>query len=313
MPFMTFAEFRSSVFQHYFAGRYAQALAVLDQHAGNFPDQQGPILNWRACVQALTGQTDQALNTLQMAVDRGIWYEPQQLRSDTDLAALQGHPYFERIVAYCAEQYNLAKLAARPELRIIPPAEDTPRPHPLLLAIHGRSSNAAETAAYWQALAGQGWLVALPQSSQVTQMDGYGWDDLDLAESELVAHLEHLRAEHPIDPNRIILGGFSQGGGLAVYLTVGGKLRTRGFIAVAPYLRSVDFLMDTDFPSLPLQPRGWMITGGLDQDGGLFQKIETLLQKQNIPYQRKNYPDLGHEYPPDFATTWEQALEFILE
>jgi predicted esterase len=313
MPSTTFAEFRSAVFRHYFAGRYAEALARLDQQAGEFPDQIGLTLNWQACFQALTGHPDQALITLQQAVDRGIWYEPEQLRSDSDLASLQGDPYFERIVAYCAEQYNLAKLYSRPELRIIPPAKGTPEPYPMLLAIHGRGSNAAEAAEYWQGLAEQGWLVALPQSSQPVHRDAYGWDDMDLAESELVAHLERLRTDNPVDIDRIVLGGFSQGGGLSVYLTVTAQLRTRGFIAVAPYLRSVDFLMDTDLPGLPQQPRGWMITGGLDQASGLFQKLETLLQKHNIPYQRRNYPELAHEFPPDFATLREEAIQYILQ
>lgn len=312
MPSLSFAEFRSAVFQQYFAGRYAEALDLIDQHAGEFPDQLGMTLNWKACFQALTGQTDQALNTLQQAVDQGIWYEPEQLRSDSDLASLQDNPYFDRIVAYCAEQYNQAKLASKPGLRVIPPVAGTPAPYPMVLAIHGRGSNAAEAAEYWQELAEKGWLVALPQSSQPVQINGFGWDDMDLAESELAAHLERLRADHTVDPDRIVLGGFSQGGGMSVYLTVTAKLRTRGFIAVAPYLRSADFLMDADLPGLPQPARGWLITGGLDQGGGLFQRIETLLQNHNIPYQRRNYPELGHEFPPDFASVCEEAIQFIL-
>jgi hypothetical protein len=37
------------------------------------------------------------------------------------------------------------------------------------------------------------------------------------------------------------------------------------------------------------------------------------LQEHNIAFAEKVYPDLGHEFPPDFDQTFDQAIEFIFK
>lgn len=310
---MTFSDLATQMFAHYNAGQSEQALAVVNQHAGDFPEETSTIRIWQICLQALTGQTKAAKTTLRQALDSGLWYHPEALTGDPDLAALQDDPEFKALLARSASMYEQARRAARPEMSIFAPA-NLAGPLPLLIALHGMGGNAIQTAAYWQDLSAQGWLVAVPQSSQIVNVGGYVWDDQSLTEQELGAHLAHLHAAYPIDEGRIVLAGFSQGGGLAIYLSLQGILSAIGFIGVAPWLPVVDDLLRGAAPDLTRTPRGVIFTGGQDQPHqAMFEQIEDLFRQRAIPYRRQHTPAVAHAYPPDFAPQRDAALQFILQ
>lgn len=313
MTSLTFPELRAQMFKHYFAGEYAEALAIVDAHIHDFPLHRSHTLVWQVCLQAVTGQTGLALQTLQSGLDQGFWYAPSVMRGDSDLASLQGNPEFERMVAHCVEHYEEARRRARPRLTVEEPEEGAAKaPYPVLVAIHGRGGSAAETSDMWCDLVDRGWLVALPQSSQLTGQDAFCWDDHELAEVEITAHIQTLRENHAIDENRLVLAGFSQGAGMAVSLAIGGKTPAAGFIGIAPYLRHIDDLLERPALELVRKPRGYLVTGGLDRDDGLFEKLEKLLKEREIPYQRDHYAELTHDYPPDFPIVRDEALKYIL-
>ncbi|MEW5870426.1 MAG: hypothetical protein AB1894_14215 [Chloroflexota bacterium] len=317
MTDLTYAQFLNEMMRLYGSGDYAAALALVEQHGDDYPEQEVGVAIIRVCLLNVNGHSEAALQALQVALDKGYWYPLEALRGDPDLESLQGNPAYERMVAECEARHAKARLEGKPELVVYPPAgadavgADAIRPYPLLLAFHWRGGNASSFAPYWQGLAEQGWLVAVAQSSQVSEFDAYCWDDLETAESEAQAHLATLQAQYPLDPQRVILGGMSQGGGLAIWLACSRKLAASGFIGVAPFMR----WMDEVGPQLPQGRipgvRGCLITGGQDHDEGMFERIEGLLQAHEIPYQRQNYPDLAHAFPPDFEQRLPEMLAFI--
>ncbi|MFM8319442.1 MAG: alpha/beta hydrolase [Chloroflexota bacterium] len=312
MTSLSFPELRAAMFEHYNAGQYAEALALVNRHAPHLPQYRSHTLIWQVCLQAVSGQAEAALRTLQEGLDQGLWYAPSALRGDSDLAGLQGHPEFERMVAHCTEHYEEASRRARPGLTVIEPEQAQP-PYPLLIALHGRGSSMAEAAETWNTLADHGWLVALPQSSQLIGQEAYTWDDPRQAEAELAQHLEQLHREHTFDPQRVVLAGFSQGAGLAISLVIQGLIPAAGFIAVAPYLREVDALLEQPAEPPAHPPYGVIITGAYDPEQEMFEKIERLLQQRRLPYRRIDYEDLAHDYPPDFLALRQESLEIILK
>jgi predicted esterase len=313
LSLLTFPEISSRMFELYYAGQPVEALAFVNEHAGDVPDQISNIRIWQVCLQSLTGQTEQAKRTLEQTLDSGLWYHPEALTHDSDLAPLQDDPEYQSLVARSNEMYLEARQAARPELHVYTPPADAPTPYPALFVLHGMGGNADETAGQWQDLAGQGWLVAIPQSSQIVNVDGYAWDDAALTESELAVHFEQLCAEYPLDRRRIVLAGFSQGGGLAISLSLQGSLPSCGFIGVAPWLPTLEALLHAPTPAMDRPLRGVILTGGKDvPQVAMFDKFEALFEKRGLPYQRCTFPDLAHSYPPDFANVRSEALAFIL-
>jgi predicted esterase len=311
MDKMTFAQFLTETMRLFSAGDYAAALQAVQAQGGLYPEYRAVVYNLHYCLLALSGEPAQAIQVLQEAVDQGLWWPEAALRGDPGMDSLQGQEQFERLVSICAERHRVIQQAARPERLVIPPAAHTRPPYPTLIAFHPRGSSAADFAPDWEYLAGRGWLVMLPQSSQVRGLDAFCWDDTALAEKEAREHFAALAGQYAIDRQRVLLAGFSQGGGLAAWLAASQSIPARGIFVIAPYLRSVDALLGLPTPQVPAPVRGYLITGDLDRDEGLFDKLETLLARYSICYQRHRYPDLAHEMPSDMHASLQKALEFI--
>ena len=119
-----------------------------------------------------------------------------------------------------------------------------------------------------------------------------------------------MRRDYPIDPQRTLIAGFSQGGGLALRLALMHGGPSARFLMIAPYLPDLDALPDAP-AEVPTGARGYMVTGGKDNDNGLFDRIEQRLQSLKVPTLREHHPELGHAFPPDFAATLDRALGFL--
>jgi predicted esterase len=303
---MNYPEFRTTIFSLYGQQKYDEALAVIHAEARRFPEHAVRILYWQACVEGLAGQAEAALHSLQTLAEHGLWYDPEQVRGDPDLEILRGRPEFDAVLAAFAEQQAAAQRQAQPELLAFAPPENRPGPYPLLIALHGRNDNAGNFSIFFQQLAYEGWLVALPQSSVILASECYGWDDRELAAAEIAAHFAELQREFPIDPRRVVLAGFSQGGGLSIWLAATGRIPAAAFLAFAPYLHGVESLAIEPAPAHGL--RGWMFTGDQDPHQEMFVHFTTLLERSGIPCEHRRYPELGHYLPPDYAQSIPEVL-----
>lgn len=299
-------------FRLYRQGAYAEASALLTREGARFPESDPRIQFWRACMASRMGETRQALSILQAAVDAGYWYSEQQLRRDDDLEPLWNLPEYNGLVDVCLERFAAAQAEAKPELVIVKP-ESGAGPWPLLIALHGNSSSAQASTEYWLPAVSAGWLVALPQSSLIGGPDAFVWNDWDLAEQEVAAHFQALQEQYEIDEERVVLGGFSMGAGLVVWLTLKGTPRARGFVAVAPYIPEennvVSLLTDREAQSR----RGFVIIG--DKDKGcctIAHTLTTTLRENGNQIELREYADLYHEYPADFEHVLPRALEHIV-
>jgi acetyl esterase/lipase len=223
------------LFQRYYKGDYAGALKAAGELAARFPEEAVHTYLWRICLTSRLKQSEEALRLFAEGLEAGYWWAERQLRQDPDLELLQGLPEFERMVATSHTRHMAAQVTTQPELQVYAPPSTVSSPYPLFIALHGRGrSSEDDEASSWKHACGLGWLVAMPRSSQLVWPGAYGWDDDELAGKEIAAHYERLCSQYPVDRSRVVLGGISQGGALAVHLALGRKLPVRGFLAVVP-------------------------------------------------------------------------------
>jgi predicted esterase len=231
------------------------------------------------------------------------------------LKSVQGLTEFERLTAISLGRAAEAQAKARPELITLEPAERM-TPCPLLIALHGNTSNAQAMASSWQPLVSQGWLVALPQSSQVGGFDGYVWNDQERAEREIREHDAALRVRYPVDRAKTIVAGFSMGASTAIWLALSGAVEARGFIAVGPggpFMTQPDRWQPLAESSMAHNRRGYIIVG--DQDSLSFEGSKALVKSladSGFPCELEIHAGLGHAFPPDFEKSLECALKFLL-
>jgi len=297
--------------QLYNQEKYTQALELVDGLVVAYPDRVDHTALWRICLLSRLERFDEALLTMARALETGLWWAEPALRQDSDLEPLQGLPEFEQMVSVCIARHAAAQARGVPKLLTFEPDPLPTGPLPLLIALHGRSSSAEEDAPYWQAVTQLGWLLALPGSSQPGSPTSYVWDDTEKALAEITAHYAALKEKYALDEQRVVVAGFSQGGARAIQMALSGRIPARGFISVVP-----GGLDQDAFPSLVESARGrslrgYLVTGTLDQRQELFRFIHQSMNAAGLPCQMEAHPDLAHEFPPDFDSSLEKALQFL--
>jgi predicted esterase len=300
-------------FQHYNRGDYSGALEIAEDLVVRYPEQAVHTYLWRICLTSRLKRIDEALQLFAEGLDAGYWWSEGGLHKDPDLAPLQGLPKFEQLVAASHARHMAAQAGVQPDLRVYTPDSTVPLPYPLLIALHGGGHSLEnDNAPYWKHACQLGWLVAVPRSSQLSWPGAYGWDDSKLAGKEIVAHYDTLCAQYPVDRQRLIIAGMSQGGALAIHLVLGRKLPACGFLAVVPGNRVMEGLEPLVQSVQGSGLRGYMVAGGKDPRYEMFKQIHALFLQHGIPCEMEDHPELGHEFPPDFDNSLEKSLNFIL-
>jgi predicted esterase len=305
-----FQRFREETFRLYTEGRHAEALALVERNSPCFPDRWGDTLYWRGCLTALTGDRAGALRLLEEAVERGHWWSEGALRGDPDLSSLQGQGRFEALVEVCRQRHAQAEVGAWAELRVLRPRTDPP--WPLVIALHGAGGNAEEFGERWQPAVAAGWLVGIPQSSRMVAPGRFGWGDHDRAVQEIREHFQALIREHPIDRDRVIVAGFSQGGATAIGMALSGSLPVRGFLGIACAARDLNEIRAVVSDTRTLAIRGYLVVGDRDYVFDRARRLSEVLTDAGLAVRLEVRPGLGHEIPRDFDRSLLAGLEFVL-
>ena len=291
------------------AGAYAEALELATREAHQFPEySQKVIYSWRMDMACRLKNKDLTLRLLQEATDAGYWYGG--LRTDSDFELLFGDPEFERLARLCEERRAQAMANAVPVVKVMQPDAQF-SPYPLLLALHGAS--ASIEAEHWAAAASNGWLVCLPQSSQVFAPGAYTWNDWEWAQQEVCERFTAICKDYPVDPERVVLAGFSQGGGLATWLVLSGMIKARGLVLVGPFLMDVNKVIPLMEAHPPQGLRVYLVAGQRDRYcHGIALQLADLLPRYGVVCKLDVYPDLEHSFPLDFEKKLPEALKFVL-
>lgn len=296
------------LFQFYGEGKYADALAVAEKLADEYPEQDARTAFWLICLQNMTGQSARALQTFAEALARGVWWAESRLRGDSDLDSLQGNPEFERLVKLSEAMRKQAETGAKPEVFVQQPSGTGP--FPLLIVLGPRGNVPELDRRDWSPVLNLGWMLALPRSTQMASPTSFLWDDREKALNEIEAHYQTLRKTESVDAGRIVIAGFSQGAARAIELIMSQKVPARGFIAVVP--GPVDLVELADWAGSG-QGRGVLISGGKDPRYEMFVQIKEMFAQHNLPLLFENYPEMAHQIPNDFEPILQKGLQFILQ
>lgn len=297
----------------YLDGQYANAYDLITSICDQYPAWQGRAYEIRVDLAAMMGKLELAESILEQALDLGYFYNDFVLRKDEDLKALQGRPQFEDLVKRSFNRLAEEQQKSRPKLTILEPVEFPENKTPLLIGLHGNNSNAQGFSDYWDYLTRNKWLVALPQSAEISGKGLYVWNDIARVEKDIPAHYETLKQQYDIDENKTILTGFSKGGHAAIHLALNHFFPVNGFLALAPYVGEVDnwmqLLKSTDHSHL----RGYFVLGGKDDSctpGAL--KLKDELINVGVKCEMEVFPEMEHDIPVNIDEVLPKALNFIL-
>jgi hypothetical protein len=160
MDQMTFPELRDKLASLYTEGKYANALELVEQHAGHFPDETARITFWRMCLLSLAGRASDVISTFQQGLDSELWWM-EQLFTDPDLDAVRELPDFKRLAAVSQQKYEEARTRNERDQAILLPEAPSSGLYPLLITLHGRNAKKEADLKHWEVARQRGWCYPL--------------------------------------------------------------------------------------------------------------------------------------------------------
>lgn len=306
---MDFSALSEAVFAAHGDGDHVAALTLIDDHTDAVRARHRPrLVFWRACILSLLDRPEEALTTLVRALGQGIWWDPAMLDSDPDLEAARRLPAWDEFRDRLLEHRDEAVDAASPRLVVERPGTPVREPCPAVLVLHGAGGNAADTRPHWLAVLEAGWVLALAQSSRPAGTSSFVWDGYDRSIAEVEAHVEALDSLH-LDVRSSVLGGFSQGAGIAVAAVLSGHVPATRFLAHAPSFRTLPSGVD----QLVTRPDASTVEGVIvvgSEDHGHDGVVQAALQLRGRigRCELDVVQGVGHGAPPDFADRLRHRL-----
>jgi dienelactone hydrolase len=259
------------------------------------------------CLLSLCGRTADVISVFQQGLDSGLWWA-ESLFVDTDLDNVRDLPEFKRLAAESNTRSMEMQAHIQPARTLLVP-EDTAGELPLFIGLHGRNGHKDSNFEYWDIARQHGWLVLSPQSTQAIFPGSYCWDDNEQGLADILLHLDEVKNTYEVDQKRIVIAGFSQGSGMAIYAALSGKVSARGFIGIGTFMAEPEALRPLISETQSI--RGYFVTGEKDHTLDKARAIQNILREYKIPFVEEVYPDLGHEFPSDFEPSFEKAINFI--
>ncbi|MGE6619812.1 alpha/beta hydrolase [Bacillus mycoides] len=284
-----------------------EAYSYIMNNAKDVMGNEAQIYNFKYALASAAGLEEEALHLMKKAIiENGFWYGSEYLISDDDLKPLHKFEEFHRMVQLCKEREELEKKSEQADVKY----KYSKQNENLLITLHGDQENIQIIEPYWNSVMEQGFMLALPQSSQIQFSDGYVWDNIERGREELKGHYNKIKVNKTFGD--IIIGGFSAGARVALHSMLQGEIEVNGFIFVAPWLPEMEEWEEMIGILHDKSIKGYIICG--DQDEDCFegtQQFVKLLKDKNIEHKYKVVPNLNHDYPHNFDELLKEAIEYI--
>jgi predicted esterase len=267
-----------------------------------------------ACVLALAGQPGPALHWLERAAQSGFRHL-SHLESDPDLDSVRDLSGYAQVVDLVAKnllrhrRLAIRKAASNPPLIVEPNAEGIDGPRPLIIVLHGFGDRAAHYTELWGPTAGEiGAILAVPHGTKAVG-EGRGWGDVEEADAVVQLTLDYVGRRFDVDPDRVVLTGFSQGGFMAMAV---GLRHPNLFVGVIPMAGG--YMPDTDAPNPAAgnDLRFYFMVGSRDRVAKQVRRAASDFEAAGFEVDLRVLGETGHSFPRRTKSELRRALRFVL-
>jgi predicted esterase len=293
-------------------GKFIEAAELLEETVARFPSARPQTAFQTAVFYVMTGNPHKAMDVLESAqkekIPFPIW--PGAM----PMAKLQGEPRFKKIVEANSQLQAELSAAAKPDVFVQTPAGySESNSYPLFLVLHHWNAAAAGFSRFWQSKrAAKKYITAYVQSSQVVGPGTFGWSDFNKGKEDIKAVYDQIVEKYPIDISHVVVGGFSQGGMLAVHIALAEVLPAAGFVVLQPGGDTPGILKSEYIKKAAERGLcGTLITGAADRYYKQQREMNTTFQNAGLDLRFIAKPGLGHGMPKGLPRLINAALKHI--
>jgi len=290
---------------------YPRAIELLNEALDRFPDRLHMTTWLLAQFYARTVQHKKCMEILEYGHSKGVWYNFEAAGNTFIQISQRGR--FKKIIEKNEELKEEAQERSEPQLDVREPVNyNRQKKYPLCIAFNGAGDNIKSMKRYFNSgILEDEYLVAFIQSSQMTHTNGYHWANLTLARKEIKDLYEDLVDDYNIEEDRTILSGISQGGTVAIDISINRIIPNIGFVAFCPaYPRKYE-LEKYAKESLDYKLSGYIVTGEHDYLLPGQREMHRVLNKIGFVHEFQILPNLGHGLPDDFKERLDKGIKFI--
>lgn len=292
---------------------YDEAYEYISNREFDFEVIESQITNFRYAIAAKSGKLKLGKEIFREAInEKNYWYSYQYLMNDEDLKDLRIDDEMLKLMEICKSRENIAILNATSQLSVFEPAKPyADGKMPLMIALHGNQENSRITKPFYEKCIEYDYILAIPDSSQIVFSDAFSWNDYELGLEELIEHIDTISKNYPIDPNQVMISGFSAGARLALYSVLKEAIYAKHCILMAPWLPEINE-WEVLFHNANLKDTVFHIF--IDpEDKDCFEGAKILrdiLIDNSIPHQYLIVKELGHSYHESFS---EDLIDIIMD
>ncbi len=262
-----------------------------------------------SCCYAMIGEHDSAFAWLEKAIELGVY----KFDDDEDLAPLRENERFQELIAL--GENKIKELQSKEWKPIIELPEDykTGDVYPVVIGLHGFGMNPVDFATSLKAyVLPHRYILCCPYGTAIRGTTSFGWGEYEAAEKRILDALNDVRENYSLDTSRIVLLGYSQGGGNALYTAFSNPDRFHAVISVAGYYEGLvlDSLLTQESAK---NTSVYLMIGEKDYLFESNQKAEQAMQEHGMRVKLVVYPGLGHAFPANGVAEIGKALTWISE
>lgn len=310
---MNYEKFSKKAAELYNEKKYDEVISLYEKALPQFPDNVFDITSVLTQLYMFKKEYEKCLDVFEYGLKRKAVYPI--FPSGSYWQPLEKYDRFKKII----EENNCLRAeltaGATPIFEVLTPTDFSPaKTYPLFLVLHGWNESLQNLKQHWHSeKINADFVLVLIQSSQAASSRGFGWDDSALAKKDILEIYKQITARYPIAADKVIIGGFSQGGLTAVTIAVSNVISFAGFIALHPGgILADDLNSETVGKARQRGLRGTIIIRGQDKTVKEKMDLVKILQDAQLPY-RYILSDSIHWYPADFAQQLDAAITDILE
>lgn len=312
--YSSYQEAEAIAVQLFYQQKHQEAIAMLKDLMEKFPGKLHEIAWSLALNYCLNGQYEKSLEMFDYGLKKGIFFPFHPEINIWEPLEKYDLERFKKIKEKTKQLRDQAQAKAKPGLEIFPPAKYSKNEkYPLLIVLPGWGGDLEFSKRNWNSeRLKQEFIVAYMQSSQVVQTQGFAWDDIPQGRKEIKQLYEQTIKNYAVDLDKVIIGGYSQGGMMVMDIIFTRTIPLKGFVAVCPGGGIPGTLTKENTAKATEQGvRGYIISGEKDDFLPEQQEAIKIFKEADFPYQMKVIPGMYHWFPGDFGKQLDLAIEYI--